>query len=214
MNKIILSVLLIGILFSSCKKEQPISITIIASLNDYNSFDASYVSIKSIVLGSESAPLDFESWSNIGLGDIREIPVTVMSMEEEFNLTVISSGSGSGVIKETNLTGVVDGDLLHLDLDKNEINKYDPSNLSGKWERSDGASYIKISGSNIFLCNGSSLQEFSGTINGNDATLTEGSTTVEFKITAVGDDILVEQYISNNHVGSQMYYKTSNYPCN
>lgn len=93
-------------------------------------------------------------------------------------------------------------------------NSNDGTALSGIWERSDGASYIKISNSNIFLCDGSSLQEYSGTINGNEATITEGSSTLEFKISTVGEDILVEQFISNNHVGSIMYYKTTVYPCN
>ena len=94
-------------------------------------------------------------------------------------------------------------------------NSDDESELSGKWRRSDGASsYIKISNSNIYLCNGSLLQEFSGTINGNNAILTEGGTTLEFYVSPVGDDILVEQYISNQHVGSMMYYTTADYPCN
>jgi len=94
----------------------------------------------------------------------------------------------------------------------------DPSaGVSGNWERSDGASYLKFSGSSVYLCNGGSLQEFSGTYDAsaNKAVLTEGSTTLEFYITPEGSDkILIEQYVSGNHVGSQYYYKTSKYPCN
>jgi|GEM_PF-3553980 len=91
------------------------------------------------------------------------------------------------------------------------------SGVSGKWKRSDGASYLKFSGSSVYLCNGSSGAEFSGTYDAANgvATLVEGSTELTFYITPEGNDkILIEQYISGNHVGSQYYYSTSEYPCN
>jgi len=47
------------------------------------------------------------------------------------------------------------------------------------------------------------------------ATLVEGTTELTFYITPEGSDkILIEQYISGNHVGSQYYYSTTEYPCN
>lgn len=88
--------------------------------------------------------------------------------------------------------------------------------VSGKWERHDGASYLKFSGSSVSLCNGSTLQEFNGTYDSsiNEATLTEGSTQLTFKITPEGNDaLLIEQWVSNNHVGSTYYYKSTEYPC-
>ncbi|PLX04614.1 MAG: hypothetical protein C0595_02640 [Marinilabiliales bacterium] len=93
----------------------------------------------------------------------------------------------------------------------------DPSEgISGNWVRDDGASYLKFSGSTVYLCNGSSGQEFSGNYDAaaGKATLVEGSTTLTFYITPDGSDkILIEQYVSGDHVGSQYYYSTSEYPC-
>ena len=86
--------------------------------------------------------------------------------------------------------------------------------LTGNWVRSDGASYLKFSGSSIYLCNGGSLQEFSGTYNAseNTATLVEGTTTLTFEITPEGDDkILIAQYVSNEHIGSTYYFSTNDY---
>lgn len=100
-----------------------------------------------------------------------------------------------------------------------EVKTYtrDEDGVTGNWERSDGASYLKFSGSSIYLCNGSTLQEFSGTYDAssNEATLVEGSTTLTFIIYPEGSDkILIEQWVSNEHLGSQYYYKTTEYPCN
>jgi len=88
--------------------------------------------------------------------------------------------------------------------------------ISGSWVRDDGASYLKLSGSSAYLCNGSNGKEFSGTYDATagKATLVEGTTKLSFYITLDGDDkILIEQYSSGNHVGSQYYYKSNKYPC-
>lgn len=90
--------------------------------------------------------------------------------------------------------------------------------VTGNWVRSDGASYLKFSGSSIYLCNGTSLQEFSGTYDASafEATLIEGSTILTFKIYPDLEDknkILIEQYVSNEHISSTYYYKSTEYPC-
>lgn len=88
--------------------------------------------------------------------------------------------------------------------------------ISGKWERHDQGSYLKISGSSISTCIASTQQEFHGTYDSSTDhwVLTEGSTQVEFNITPEGNDaLLIEQWVSNNHVGSSYYYRTTQYPC-
>lgn len=106
--------------------------------------------------------------------------------------------------------GNVDEPFLIFDLNEED------NGVTGNWIRSDGASYLKFSGSSIYLCNGTSLQEFSGTYDAsaNKATLVEGSTILTFYIYPEGSDkILIEQYVSNEHIGSQYYYKSTEYPC-
>mgnify|MGYP001156001524 CR=1 FL=1 len=221
-NKLFLLFTLFAVL-TSCKKEEEVSVFVVAHYDDYNSYQASYVGIQSITMGDETVPYDFEGWSNIGVGDIREIDIDIMSKEEEFTLTIVSSGTGSGVTKTATASNVKDGDLFSLDLDEGKLSLYTPSGgggsssgVNGNWERSDGVSYLKISGSSIYLCNGGSLDEFSGTYDAanNEATLVEGSTTLTFYIyQESSDEIRVEQYVSGSHVGTQSYYKTSKYPC-
>jgi len=114
-------------------------------------------------------------------------------------------------------------DLTISLIDKKVINRYSREGsgsstgaVTGNWERHDGKSYLKFSGSDISLCNGSSLQEFHGTYNSstNKAVLIEGSTEFDFEIYPEGSDkIRVEQYVSNNHLETTYYYSTTKYPC-
>lgn len=121
----------------SCKKAKEINVTLITSLSDYNSYQATYVSIQSITLGEENVTYDFDTWSNIGVSDIREIPITITSKEDEFVMTVIAGGVGSGITKESTVNGVKDGDLLYLDLDNNNLSVYNSTSncFIGKWRR-------------------------------------------------------------------------------
>lgn len=114
-------------------------------------------------------------------------------------------------------------DLTISLLDKKVIKRYskestgtNSGSLTGNWERNDGKSYLKFSGSDISLCNGSSLQEFHGTYNSstNKAVLIEGSTELDFEIYPEGSTkIRIEQYVSGNHLGTTYYYSSSKYPC-
>ena len=131
---------------------------------------------------------------------------------------ILTAPEDGNVVTNTNSyelrpTGIMDDPFLIFELVPD-----DPSSgITGNWVRSDGASYLKFSGSSVYLCNGSSGTEFSGTYDAaaGQATLVEGTTELTFYITPDGDDkILIEQYISGNHVGSQYYYSTSEYPCN
>jgi len=113
-----------------------------------------------------------------------------------------------------------DGEYLTIALlDEKVIKRYsreESSSITGNWERNDGKSYLKFSGSNISLCNGSSLQEFNGSYNSstNEATLIEGTTELDFNIYPEGTDKLrIEQYVSGNHLGTTYYYSTTKYPC-
>jgi len=91
----------------------------------------------------------------------------------------------------------------------------EPSTL-GNWERSDGGSYLKLTSSQVFLCNASSGATFSGTYNPsqNKAVLTQGSTTLEFRVYLENENrIRVEQYVSGNYNSTAYYNRRSNYPC-
>lgn len=90
------------------------------------------------------------------------------------------------------------------------------SSTIGSWERSDGGSFMKITSSIIEVCNASSGAQFSGTYSpsSNSATLVSGSTTLTFNIYLEdAETIRVEQYVSGSHVGTQQYYRISNFPC-
>ncbi len=212
--------LVLSLFIISCEKDSDeIFITVFAKLSSYDDFEASYVSVDGISVDGEYVPWDFDLFSNIGIGETREIPVSVSSSKDQVTVKVFSSGSGSGISKTASVSGVRNGDKLDLDLGSGKFTIIggNGDGVSGNWVRSDGASYLKFSGSTVYLCNGSSGQEFSGTYDADagEATLVEGSTTLTFYITPEGSDkILIEQYVSGNHVGSQYYYSTSEYPCN
>ncbi len=213
----------IMISFSSCKKD-----------SQYGEIDI-YVDRDMF----ENTPEFFYNGSSLNhssYGDIWVFEANVnekdASIDYSFNFggTYFSSidGLGSPVI----LTAPEDGEVVSNtnsyelrptgDMDDPfkifELIPDDPSSgVTGKWVRSDGASYLKFSGSTVYLCNGSSGAEFSGTYDAaaGKATLVEGTTELTFYITPEGTDtILIEQYISGNHVGTQNYYSTTEYPCN
>ena len=86
----------------------------------------------------------------------------------------------------------------------------------GNWERSDGGSYMKLSGNSIEVCNSSTGAYFTGSYSpsSNTATLTSGSTSLTFNIYLEDSDtIRVEQYVSGNYVSSQQYFRINNFPC-
>lgn len=86
----------------------------------------------------------------------------------------------------------------------------------GSWERIDGGSYMRLGSSTVELCNATSGAKFTGTYNpaSNIATLISGSTTATFYVYIEDEEtIRVEQFISGNHVPSQLYYRIAEYPC-
>jgi len=157
--------------------------------------------------GKESVTIDFWiTYNNIVYTSIPERAEGPVS--PSFSLNADESIGGS----EYNISPTGDYDNPWTIVKESD----DGGGITGNWVRSDGASYLKFSGSSIYLCNGTSLQEFSGTYDAsaNEATLVEGSTTLTFYIYPEGSDkILIEQYVSNEHVGSTYYYKSTEYPC-
>ncbi|NOR87840.1 MAG: hypothetical protein GQ527_09545 [Bacteroidales bacterium] len=103
-------------------------------------------------------------------------------------------------------------------LDINELS--DPANDSpiiGNWEKSGGGALLKFTSSQIYLCNASTLVEYSGVFypSENRAVITEGGSEVTFYAYPNGNDrILIKQYASGQHVEDIYYYKTASYSCN
>lgn len=116
-GKVILILIFISFLYSSCKKEDTdISIKIYATHSDYDAFEAIYVSIQSIVVDGKNANLDFDTWSNISEGETRQIPITISAENDIVSVTISASSSGSGISKNASISGVKNGDNLDLDL--------------------------------------------------------------------------------------------------
>lgn len=87
---------------------------------------------------------------------------------------------------------------------------------SGNWKRSDGGSYMKLTGTQVFVCNANTGAKFSGTFSPsqNRAVLTQGSVSLEFWVYLENETRLrVEQYVSGSYVSTDYYNKVNNYPC-
>jgi hypothetical protein len=116
-NKILFFLIPFYFIMSNCNKEpDEIVFTIFAKYTNYNDYEASFVGVRSISANDSYATFDFDLWSNIGVGDTREILVTMNVNASEVTVRVVSSGSGSGITKEATISGVKNGDILDLNL--------------------------------------------------------------------------------------------------
>jgi hypothetical protein len=139
MNYFKKSVIFIALLttFNSCKKD-PIEalLEIFVKHTDYNTFMATNVSVKSIIIDNNVVPLDFDGWSNITLNETRQITVKSEVERNDFEVKVIVAGSGSDIAMEYITNGVADGDILDLDLANNSFSIRNGGNSGGGSEAS------------------------------------------------------------------------------
>ena len=104
-------VFLLLITVSSCMKKNDISLNVNITHNDYNSVQATYVST-SISVDGEQVPLDFETYSNIGVGDTRNIAFTVESSNKEVDVAITINPVGSGSPYTVEANGVSSGGVI------------------------------------------------------------------------------------------------------
>ncbi len=96
---------------SSCVKKNDISLTVNITHDDYNSVQATYVS-SAIAVDGESVPLDFDTYSNIGVDDTRSIPFTVESSNKEVDVAITINPVGSGSSYTVEANAVSSGDVI------------------------------------------------------------------------------------------------------
>ena len=122
----ILSKLMIGLVMTlfittACEKEtEEITFTIFATHSDYSAYNASNVSISSVIVDGKTASGNGDLY-NIRIGETREITISISVEKDNVSVTVESYGSGSGSNKKASISGVENGDILDLNLDTSDF---------------------------------------------------------------------------------------------
>ena len=106
----------VGILFLivglfSCQKKNDIVFDIYITHSDYNTVQATFVS-SAVFVDNEEVSLDFETYSNIGVGTTRNIPITAQSKNEAVAVEIAIYPVGSGNPYTVTVRDVRDGDEI------------------------------------------------------------------------------------------------------
>lgn len=108
----LIAIFLLMVTVQSCVKKNDISLNVNITHDDYNSVEATYVST-SISVDGEQVPLDFNVYSNIGVGDTRSIAFTVESSNEEVDVAISINPVGSGSPYTVSANGVSSGAVIN-----------------------------------------------------------------------------------------------------